>query len=100
LQNFIKLGNDVGFAYQSPPPLYFSSAISCEKEETETNSNKRKIFFIGLYLASRLTFIKSLPCYFDEGEIFTSSSTKIGDFLDRVSNGDFSFVEMTKLADY
>ena len=27
---FIKLGKEVGLAYQSPPPLYFTSAISCE----------------------------------------------------------------------
>jgi hypothetical protein len=28
LQYFIKLGSDVGFAYQSPPPLYLTKAIS------------------------------------------------------------------------
>ena len=27
LQKAIKLGNDVGFAYQSPPPEYFSNPI-------------------------------------------------------------------------
>ena len=27
VDNFTKFGNDVGFAYQSPPPLYFRSAI-------------------------------------------------------------------------
>ena len=40
LQNLIKLGNEVGFAYQSPPPLYFSKAISCENEEIEKSNNK------------------------------------------------------------
>jgi hypothetical protein len=28
LQNLIKLGREVGLAYQSPPPLYFNKAIS------------------------------------------------------------------------
>jgi hypothetical protein len=31
LQYLIKLGNEVGLAYQSPPPLYFTKAISWEK---------------------------------------------------------------------
>ncbi|WP_207621564.1 hypothetical protein [Flavobacterium sp. AJR] len=35
--------------------------------------------------------------HFDEGEILASNSTKIGDFDNGVSRGDFSFVEMTKL---
>jgi hypothetical protein len=38
LQYFIKLGNEVGFAYQSPPPLYFTKAISWEKEVKEIRS--------------------------------------------------------------
>ena len=28
LQNLIRLGSEVGLAYQSPPPLYFNKAIS------------------------------------------------------------------------
>jgi hypothetical protein len=31
LQNRIKLGKEVGLAYQSPPPWYLTKAISCEK---------------------------------------------------------------------
>jgi len=27
--NLIRFGKAVGFAYQSPPPLYFKTAISC-----------------------------------------------------------------------
>ena len=29
LQNLIKFGKAEGFAYQSPPPLYLSTAICC-----------------------------------------------------------------------
>ncbi len=36
-------------------------------------------------------------CHFEEREISTSSSTKIGDLDCRVSCGDFSFLEMTIL---
>jgi hypothetical protein len=39
LQYFIKLGNEVGFAYQSPPPLYFTKAISWENDAKEINNN-------------------------------------------------------------
>jgi len=40
LQYLIKLGNEVGLAYQSPPPLYFSKAISWEEEANEISNNK------------------------------------------------------------
>jgi hypothetical protein len=39
LQYFIKLGSDVGFAYQSPPPLYLTKAIS-ENDGIESNSSR------------------------------------------------------------
>jgi len=35
LQYFIKLGKEVGFEYQSPPPLYFTKAISWENDAKE-----------------------------------------------------------------
>jgi hypothetical protein len=46
LQNRIKLGSEVGFAYQSPPPWYFIKAISCEKQEKLRSSNAKYIFFM------------------------------------------------------
>jgi len=36
-------------------------------------------------------------CHFDEGEISARNSTKVGDSLNGATNGDFSFVEMTKM---
>jgi len=45
LQNLIKLGKEVGLAYQSPPPLYFNKAISCENVVAEINKNNTINFF-------------------------------------------------------
>jgi hypothetical protein len=42
------LGNEVGFAYQSPPPLYFSKAISWENPREVINKQSNIIFFINL----------------------------------------------------
>ena len=49
LQNLTRFGSEVGFAYQSPPPLYFSNAIcTCwEKARVPVKRNiNRSVFFI------------------------------------------------------
>ncbi len=46
---------------------------------------------------AHVKFIPSLVCHFDEGEISTRSSTKIGELHCGVTREDFSFVEMTRL---
>jgi hypothetical protein len=46
LQKAIKLGNEVGLAYQSPPPEYFNSPIftvDCASEGTQRQDNMMKL---------------------------------------------------------
>jgi len=59
------------------------------------NSNKRK----PKHFASVFLFYLHIVCHFDEGEISTSNSTKIGNILYGASREDFSFVEMTNDVD-
>ena len=41
----VKLGKEVGLAYQSPRPLYFNKATSCENVVAEINKNNTINFF-------------------------------------------------------
>ena len=43
LANAIKFGNAVGFAYQSPPPSYFKTAISCPHRVDIPKTKRRKL---------------------------------------------------------
>ena len=51
LQKLIRFFNEVGLAYQSPPPLYFKIAIlyvGSEKLKIKTvNNDNNKYFFFG-----------------------------------------------------
>jgi len=54
LQNFDKLLNDVGFAYQSPPPLYFNKpslipgglGVKDVKQIIEINADVKKYLLL------------------------------------------------------
>ena len=50
---------------------------------------------LAILIASRSSTIIRRVCHFEEREIFTRSSTKIGDFRYGATCEDFSFLEMT-----
>ena len=63
LQNCIKFGNAVGLPYQSPPPLYFKTASSCENKKKENRKKKIEFDF-------PLTFAENKKYYVPEYKFY------------------------------